>query len=112
MDPILSPSLNEIISAALVKYTKLTEKDLLNDPVAAKIKYCCTPDTIYPVLRRHAQTFYDHSKLTTCLEAIVDYLQALSTAPALSGVASLQAVSPRECIAPSESIANLRCFVF
>jgi len=94
MDPLLSSSLNEIISAALVKYAKLTEKDLLNDPVAAKIKSCCTPDTIYPVLRQHAQTFHDHSKLMTCLEVIVDYLQALSTAPALSEVAGLKVVSP------------------
>jgi len=96
MYPIPSSSFNEIVSAVLVKYTKLTEKDLVNDPVTAKInKSYCTPDTIYAILRQHAQTFHDHSKLMTCLKVIVDYLQALSTALALSEVASLQVVGPR-----------------
>jgi hypothetical protein len=46
--------------------------------------------------------------MTTCLEAIVNYLQPLSTTPALSGVPCLQVVSPRDRIA---SITTLRCFV-
>jgi hypothetical protein len=104
MYPTPTSSLNEIVSAALVKYTKLTGNDLVNDPLAAKI----TPDTIYPVLRQHAQTFHDHPKLISCLEAIVDDLQALSTTPALSEVPGIQVVSPRERIA---SITTLRCFV-
>jgi len=109
MHPIPPSNLNEIVSAALVKYTKLTEKDLLNDPLAAEIKSCCTTDTIHPVLRQHAQTFHDHSQLVTCLNVIIDYLQTLSTTPALSEVASPQVVSPRlgECIA---SIVTLRRF--
>jgi hypothetical protein len=107
MHPIPTSSLDESVRAALVNYTKLTEKDLVNDPLAAKI----TSDTIYPVPRQHAQTFHDHSELMTCLEAVVGYLQALSTTPALSEVASLQVVShghAREWIA---SATTLTCFV-
>lgn len=93
MYPTPTSSLNEIVSAALVKYTKLTGNDLVNDPLAANLKI--TPDSIDPVLRQHAQTFHDHSKLMTCVKAIVDDLQALSTTPALSEDAGLQIVSPR-----------------
>jgi len=106
MYPIPTSSLNEIVSAALVKYTKLTGKDLVNDPLTVKV----TPDTIYPVLWQHAdlETFHDHSKLMICLEAIVGYFQALSTTSALNEVVSLQVVSPRVCVT---SITTLRRFL-
>ena len=108
MYPTLTSSLNEIFSAALVKYTKLTGNDLVNDPLAADLTI--TPDSIYPVLRQHAQTFHDYPKLISCLEAIVDDFQALSTTLALSDleVPGLQVVSPTERIA---SITTLRCSV-
>lgn len=94
MSPVPSPSPRDIIDATLAKYTELTDKDPVNDPLAAKIKSCYTgdSDTICPILQQHAQTFRDHSKLTTCLKVIVDRLQDLSTTPALGGVAGRQAV--------------------
>jgi len=108
MYPIPTSSLNEIVSTAVVKYTKLTGEDLVNDPLALAAEINVNPDTIYPVLRQHAQTFDDGSKLMICLKVIVDYFQALPTTLALNEVVSLQVVSPRECIA---SITALRRFL-
>jgi hypothetical protein len=101
-----------IISATLAKYTVLTDRDLDNDPLAAKIKSCYAPgsDAIYPVLQQHAQTFHDSSKLTIRLKSIVDNLQGLSTTPALSEVASpqLEAACRLKYIV---YITILKCFV-
>jgi len=93
MSPVPSLSPRDIIDATLAKYTALTDKDPVNDPLVAKIKSCYTHDSdICPILQQHARTFRDHSKLTTCLKVIVDHLQDLSTTPALGGVAGRQAV--------------------
>lgn len=97
MSPVLSSSPEEIISAAVVKCTKLTKKDLVKDPLAAKIKSCDSPTAVCDVFQQHARAFHDHSKLTACLNVIVNYLHALSTTPALSEVAS-PPVSLRVCI--------------
>jgi len=89
MSSVHSSSPREIISATLGKYSELTHKDLVNDPLAAKIRSCYDPgppessDTIYNVLQQRVQTFNNHSKLETSLKSIVDNLQGLSTNPAL-----------------------------
>ena len=72
--PSLSPE--EIISAALVEYTNLTDQHLVN---ATEIKSCDT-------------RAFDDVMLMTRLRVIDDNLQALSITPALSEVAGLQAV--------------------
>jgi hypothetical protein len=101
-----------IISATLAKYTALTDRDLDNDPLAAKIKSCYAlgSDTIYPVLQQHAHAFHDPSKLTIRLKSIVDNLQGLSTTPALSEAASpqLEAACRLKYIF---YITTLKCFV-
>src|SRR6266851_3274437 len=88
----------EIINAALVKYTKLTEKDLRVDPLATKIQLCDSPTAICDVLQQHAKAFHDYTRLRACLNVIVDKLHTLSTTPALSELASLQVVSLKDCI--------------
>jgi|SRR6266850_6402616 len=89
-----NPSSTEgIISAALVEYTKLTEKDLVKDPLAIKIQRCHGDSTsaICRVLEQHAGAFRDGSesglRLMECQNAIVDNLRNLSSIPALSEVA-------------------------
>jgi hypothetical protein len=88
----------EIINAALVKYTKLTEKDLTVDPLATKIQHCDSPTATCQVLQQHAKAFHDYTRLRACLNVIVDKLHTLSTTPALSELASLQVVSFKDCI--------------
>jgi len=78
MSPFPSPSHKEIISTTLVKYTNLTTKDLVNDPLSTKIKSCDSPTAICHVFRQLAQAFGGNPMLMTCLEVIVGNLQALS----------------------------------
>jgi hypothetical protein len=92
MSPGLSLSPEEIISAALVKYTNLTDQDLVNDSLANEIKSCDSPSAIRLVFQQHTRAFDDDDVMLTCLHVIVDNLQALSITPALSEVAGLQAV--------------------
>jgi len=95
---LIPPTIQEIINAALVKYTKLTEKDLRVDPLATKIQLCDSPTAICDVLQQHAKAFHDYTRLRACLNVIVDKLHTLSTTPALSELASLQVVSLKDCI--------------
>jgi hypothetical protein len=93
MSPISSSTLEESISAALVKYTKLTQTDLVKHPLATTIQRCDSNTAIYLVLQQHAQAVSDRPKFTKCLREIVNDLDSLSTIPALNKVASLQVVS-------------------
>jgi hypothetical protein len=80
-------STEQIINAALVEYTKLTEKDLVKDPLAIKIQRCDSTNAICQVLEQHAGAFRDESessrRLMKCQKAIVDNLRNLSSIPAL-----------------------------
>src|SRR6267142_3920057 len=88
----LGPSAaEEIIDAALVKYTRLTQKDLMKDPLAIKIQHCDSSTAICLVLEQHAGAFHD-PKLMTSLNTIVESLYTLSLTPALSEVASPRVV--------------------
>ena len=98
MTPIPPPTLKEIISRALDKYTALTEKDLVDDLLATKIHFCDSAVAICLVLQQHAQTFHEHSKLMACLSIVIDKLHTLSATPALHEIACLQDVSFKDCI--------------
>ena len=83
----------EIIDAALVEYTRLTQKDLMKDPLAIKIQHCDSSTAICLVLQQRAGALAFHdSKLMSSLNTIVESLYALSLTPALSEVASPQVV--------------------
>jgi hypothetical protein len=88
---IPSPNLQLILSAALENYSKQTGKHLQNDPLSTEIQLCKSPDDILNVLKMHAEKLdkNDESKLTKCLNHIVDGLYTLSTNPVLSAGASL-----------------------
>jgi len=91
--PSSSSSPKDLISTTLVKYTNLTGKNLVNDPLAAQIKPRGSPITgICSVFEMHAAKFDDRVILMRCLNVIVDNLQDLSTIPAINEVAGLQAV--------------------
>jgi hypothetical protein len=89
-------STEEIISAALVEYTKLTKKDLVKDPLAIKIKIqrCDSTNAIYQILEQHAPAFRDDSessrRLKECQNVIIDNLRNLASMPPLSEVATIR----------------------
>ncbi|KAI0245287.1 hypothetical protein BJV78DRAFT_1356816 [Lactifluus subvellereus] len=88
-----SSNLQSIFSAALEKYTEQTGKDLQNDPLAAEIRRCQSPDDILSVFQAKAREFdklrSGDSKLMKYLNSIIDGLHALSNNAALSAGVSL-----------------------
>ena len=97
-----APSLNfqTILRDALIKYTKQTGKDLLNEPLAAKIRDCNSSDEILGVFQEQAEAFQQFrngdSRLFKWLRPIVNVLHALATNATLSAGVSL--VSPADLI--------------
>ena len=97
-----APSLNlqAILSAALTNYSKQTGKDLENDPLAAEIRQCESPDHILTIFEKQVQKFDEFrngdSKLMKYLKPIVDGLHTLSTNTALSAGVSI--VSQRKFV--------------
>ena len=92
-DPAAPSNLQSILAAALEKYTAQTGKDLQNDPLAAEIRLCESPDDILHVFQAKAHEFTefrnDNSKLMKFLNPIIDGLHALSNNAALSAGISL-----------------------
>lgn len=103
----LVPPLEEAISATLVMYTELTGENLVDDPLATKIKSC--DDAIDHLFEHHAQAFGDDVKIR--LHAVLDRLQYVSTTSAISEVAGLQAVCPFEYMVYITVITTLKCSV-
>ena len=95
-----APSLNfqVIFRDALTKYTKQTGKDLLNEPLATRIRGCSSSSEILGVFQEQAQAFQQfrngNSKLFKWLEPIVNVLNAF--APTLS--AGVGHVSPTKLV--------------
>jgi hypothetical protein len=91
-----SPNFQAIFRDALTKYTKQTGRDLLNEPLAAKIRGCNSSDEILGVFQEQAQAFQQFrigdSRLFEWLGPIVNVLHALATNATLSAGVSL--VSP------------------
>jgi hypothetical protein len=92
-DPAAPSNLQSILTTALEKYTAQTGKDLQNDPLAAEIRLCESPDDILHVFQAKAHEFdkfrNDNSKLMKYLKPIVDVLYVLSNNAALSAGVSL-----------------------
>jgi hypothetical protein len=72
--------MSQSLVSTLTTYKKLTGKDLVDDPLSAEIKSCDSPTGIHGVFERHAQAFGDPIILKTRLRAVIDKLQALSSA--------------------------------
>jgi len=88
-----SPNFPTILRDALAKYIKQTGKDLLNEPLAAKIRGCNSSDEILGVFQEQAQAFQQFrngdSRLFKWLRPIVNVLHALATNATLSAGVSL-----------------------
>ena len=91
-----SSNFQDLIDAALKKYTECTGKDLCNHPLAYLIDGCDSPDAILKVFKEQYREFDEFrngdSKLLKWLEPVVNGLYSISTEAALSAGVSL--VSP------------------
>jgi hypothetical protein len=73
-----------IFDAALNEYSKKTGKDIITDPLTAKLRCCTSPDAVLNVLQEEAQAFNDFRnenrkvQLMRKLKPTVDILLALS----------------------------------
>jgi hypothetical protein len=78
-----------IFNAALNEYSQKTGKDIVTDPLTAKLQCCTSPDAVINVLQEEAQAFNDFRngnrkvQLMRKLKPTVDILLALSTNGAL-----------------------------
>ena len=86
-NPPLNPSSSQfqaIFDAALKEYSQKTGKDIVTDPITAKLRSCTSPDAVLSVLQDEAQAFNDFRngngkvQLMRKLKPTVNVLLALS----------------------------------
>jgi len=87
-----------IFNAALKEYSQKTGKDIVTDPITAKLRCCSSPDAVLNVLQEEAQAFDDFRngnrkvQFMKKLKPTVDILLALSTSEVLgNGIGSVSA---------------------
>src|SRR6202789_3635379 len=77
-----STSNTQLITDALVDYTKITGIDLSKNPFVAKIKQANSPEAILELLQEREKAFKDYRegnrKLISCLSPAVNAIQAFS----------------------------------
>jgi hypothetical protein len=93
-----SSQFQSIFDAALREYSQKTGKDIVTDPISAKLQCCGSPDAVLNVLQEEAQAFNDFRngnrkvQLMRKLKPTVDILLALSTSGVLgNGIGSVSA---------------------
>ena len=93
-----SSQFQSIFDAALKEYSQKTGKDIVTDPITAKLQCCSSPDAVLNVLQEEAQAFNDFRngngkvQLMRKLKPTVDILLALSTSGVLgNGIGSVSA---------------------
>jgi hypothetical protein len=80
-----SQQFQAIFDAALSEYSQRTGKDIVTDPLTAKLRCCSSPDAVLNVLQEEAQAFNDFrngnrkTQLMRKLKPTVDILLALTT---------------------------------
>jgi hypothetical protein len=91
----LSLQFQAILDAALNEYSQKTGKDIITDPLTAKLRCCTIPDAVLNVLQEEAQAFNDFRngnrkvQLMRKLKPTVDILLALSNSGVLGDGISL-----------------------
>jgi uncharacterized protein YwlG (UPF0340 family) len=97
-----SSQFQAIFNAALKEYSQKTGKDIVTDPITAKLQCCTSPDAVLNVLQDEAQAFNDFRngnrkvQLMRKLKPTVDILLALSASEVLGnsiGSVSAQVVA-------------------
>ena len=84
-----SSQFQAIFKAALKEYSQKTGKDIVTDPITAKLRCCNSPDAVLGVLQEEAQAFNDFRngnrkvQLMRKLKPTVDILLALATSDVL-----------------------------
>jgi hypothetical protein len=77
-----STSNTQLITDALVDYTKITGIDLSKNPFAAKIEQAKSPEAILELLQEREKAFKDYRegnrKLISCLTPAANVIQAFS----------------------------------
>ena len=90
-----SPSSSQfqaIFKAALKEYSQKTGKDIVTNPITAKLRRCSSPDEVLDVLQEKAQAFNDFRdgdrrvQLMRKLKPTVGILLALSTNEVLGNI--------------------------
>jgi hypothetical protein len=94
-----SSQFQAIFNAALKEYSQKTGKDIVTDPITAKLRCCSSPDAVLNVLLLEAQAFNDfrngnrNVQLMRKLKPTVNILLALSTGDILgNGIGSVSAL--------------------
>lgn len=93
----LSSQFQSIFDAALKEYSQKTGKDIVTDPITARLRCCTSPDAVLDVLQEEAQAFNDFRngnrkvQLVRKLKPTVDILLAISTSGILGNVGSVSA---------------------
>ena len=89
LDSSSSLQFKAIFNAALNEYSQKTGKDIVTDPLTAKLQCCASPDAVLNILQEEAQAFNDFrngnrkGQLMRKLKPTVDILLALATNGAL-----------------------------
>lgn len=93
-----------ILDAALIEYSQKTGKDIITDPLTAKLRCCTSPDSVLNVLQEEAQAFNDFRngnrkvQLMRKLKPTVDILLALSNSGVLGDGISLVSAQIRDIL--------------
>jgi hypothetical protein len=100
-----------IFNTALIEYSQKTGKNIVTDPLTAKLRCCSTPDAVLNVLQEEAQAFNDFRngnrkvQLMRKLKPTVDILLALSTSGVLDNGVGLVSAQPRDNSLPAYFIS-------
>jgi hypothetical protein len=96
--PLNTSQFQAIFNAALKEYSQKTGKDIVTDPITAKLRCCSSPDAVLNVLQEEAQAFNDFRngnhkvQLMRKLKPTVNILLALSTSEVLgNGIGTVSA---------------------
>jgi hypothetical protein len=98
MSSTSSSQFQSIFNAALKAYSQKTGKDIVTDPITARLRCCSSPDAVLDILQEEAQAFNDFRngnrkvQLMRKLKPTVDVLLALSASDILgNGIGSVSA---------------------